>query len=419
MNNLDQLTKFIVTGTKGKTTICNLINHFLVSTGKTSLLVDSLGSFLNNKQQTTFEDSIKNIGKSPNVMPGRYIYWELVSGQLTGNDYAVLEASLACFNWGTGIDAHDIGIFTNVFRDHLDFKILKDEMDIYHKKSFVYTKLKPGGKFIASLDNEYSLKSFSEPELLEKKATLIGVSSKCNLSELEKIKEEVKLNDILFIKEDRIWSLNEGELFDLKYYPYYLDGRMETMSINLLFAFAATQTLLSRDEMARAASNYMLPETYGRLLFYQKGDQHIMIDYAHEPFSLHKLADFAQDYFKEKPLIVTRIAPDRNDEAISDFAKSFARIESISELIIYDKIDGTGKKTYEGRKIRREAGESSQKLFDQLEKLPKKFKVTRIVNEEEALQAALASGNKVVLHIFSDLSLVLKLIKSKGYERKL
>ncbi len=77
MLSKDTFPKVLVTGTKGKTSIVHLISTILRSTRNNILRVDTGGSYLNEKQITSYDDSVRNFGKSPNVRPGRYLYWHL------------------------------------------------------------------------------------------------------------------------------------------------------------------------------------------------------------------------------------------------------------------------------------------------------------------------------------------------------
>jgi UDP-N-acetylmuramyl pentapeptide synthase len=67
---MSKITTFIVTGTKGKTSVVTLINHFL-GPNYHKLLVSSEGVFLNSRKIASYQDSLINFGRSPNVRPGR------------------------------------------------------------------------------------------------------------------------------------------------------------------------------------------------------------------------------------------------------------------------------------------------------------------------------------------------------------
>lgn len=73
---MSKITTFIVTGTKGKTSVVTLINHFLGP--NYHKLLSSKGVFLNSRKIASYEDSLINFsGRSPNVRPGRYVVYSL------------------------------------------------------------------------------------------------------------------------------------------------------------------------------------------------------------------------------------------------------------------------------------------------------------------------------------------------------
>jgi len=68
---VSKITTFIVTGTKGKTSVVTLINHFLGP--NYHKLLSSKGLFLNSRKIASYEDSLINFGYPPKVRPGRYV----------------------------------------------------------------------------------------------------------------------------------------------------------------------------------------------------------------------------------------------------------------------------------------------------------------------------------------------------------
>ncbi len=420
-SNTSKINSLLITGTKGKTTVCNMINHIITSAGKNSLLVDTLGSKFNNVQITNYDDSLKNFGKSPNVMPGRFLYWNMKSYQDSFEDfYAILEASLGCYKWGTGIDEHKVGIFTNVYRDHIDFDKIKDENDIYERKSFVFKQLAINGSYIAFLDNPYTLRSLTESIIKEKNINAYGVSISKSIEELKTFSVELGLKDIFFFNRgtSTIDSLENGMIYDLNSFKYFQNGDNEAMITNAALSIAYALLYLPKDKVIDALNSYLIPEEYGRFLVFKKDDRTVTIDYAHEPQSLKLLIEQTTKLTGNKPYLLTRLASDRNNQFIKEYAQEISQL-NIAGLTIFDKIDGINSKVYIGRKIRREIGESSQILFDELSSLDRvSYPFKRIVNEIDALEDSL-SNNKDIVIIYSNLPSLLENLKSKGFERAL
>lgn len=413
-NAYSRIHKIVVTGTKGKTTICNLIDFVLRKSGKSSLLVDSTGSYLNGSQQSTFEDSLKIFGKSPNVMPGRYLYWNLSNGHLHEGDYGVFEASFANATWGLGFKGFETGILSNVYRDHLDFEKLKSEQDLYKKKSFIFRQLKDGGNFISYLDHEFGVKALRECKQENRKIKRTGFTSKSIGAEYDRL----QLDEIIYVQNGQLFSQNSGKILDLSTYKYWYGEANDPMVINLGLSAAALLQFVSAELLATAVGQYQLPENYGRMLSYEGNGKIVIIDYAHEPSSLRILAENLNKRYQIQPYLITRIAPDRNDAAIKDYAKELGKLKQISGMTVYDKIDDEYRKEYTGRKISRQAGESSRKLYNALRGNIPKYTVKRIVKEIEALADALNSGNDLIVLIASNLEVALNYLKENGYERK-
>jgi UDP-N-acetylmuramyl tripeptide synthase len=414
--NFEEIEKIVITGTKGKTIVANMINHILIELNKSSILVDSTGSYFNNNHNTTYDDSLKNFGRSPNVRPGRYIYWNLknYTGKLS-DLFVVLECSHSCIESGTGVGKHDVGILTNVYDDHIGYKGVKDRDDLLKRKSFVFSQIKDGGQFVSFLDNEHSRESLnlsSIPDSVKKIGATVEINDK---KDLKDYLQKYSLEDILYVKNDKLISFNQGELFNLLEYKYYFKGLCQPMIADLLLAYGYLYKRFEIDQINSAFSSYSLPEDYGRYFFFKKGDRTVVLDYAHEAKSLSYIVKLVKNYCKKKPYLITRIDPSKEDEVYHKLAKYLAETEDISGLTIYDKIDGINREVYVGRDKTLKVGQSSKKLFQLINKNRPKVKIIKQLNEQKALKDQL--DRKLLLLIHSDLDKNLKLIKSLGYRR--
>jgi UDP-N-acetylmuramyl tripeptide synthase len=421
ISNINEINTVLITGTKGKTTVSNIVNHVL-SKYKNSLLVDTLGSHFNNVQVTNYDDSLKNFGKSPNVMPGRYIYWNMKNYKGNLKDFfAVLEAGLGCYAWGTGINEHDAGIFLNVYRDHIDGLKIKDENDIYERKSFVFNKIKNGGIYVVNLDNTYTLRSVEEKVIKARNLRLIGVTSQSSDAlSLAKVRQVRGLDDIIYLKGARIYSLKFNEVYNLEGYKYYFNGMNVVMINNAMFAIAYLLNFLSKQEISTALNSFILAEKYGRFLGFKNlnSNQIVVVDYAHEPESLRYTTDFLRNYTGINPYVVTRVASDRNNDFLDEYGMKVSQYKNIGGITVFDKIDGVKTDIYVGREITRQKGESSNIFNKALDKYKVKFDHKIILNEQEALLDAISNAdNKVVVIIYDDLESTINVLKQKNFER--
>jgi cyanophycin synthetase len=412
------MKKIVVTGTKGKTTVVFLIDYLLRHLDYDTVRVDSNGSFVNGKKETNNEDSIRVFGREPNVMPGRYLPGVLRTGKYDAdNIVAVLEAGLGCGSkLGTGlVGGHNIGVITNIFSDHINYKKIRTRRDLLKRKSFALFQTKEDGFFVFNADDKLI-------------RDLVIKNSKRKLTFVPVTKERRRVQDLAqklsylrgfgLIKEDslEIWSNGEKVVISKRILPYTYGGRYEPMLYNYLFAIIVTSSLLKKlpeqsfltDKLRR----YRVPARHGRYLKYEINGKNLILDYAHDIGSLRSLISI----FPHRQItLVTRAASNRTNKFILDFARSLSRL-NIKGLVIYDKVDGTqGKKKYIGRSITREVGESSSLLVNEILKHNPSFKLKRILNEQEALREALKNAKKgeVVIHIQNDIKKDLALLKSK------
>jgi UDP-N-acetylmuramoyl-L-alanyl-D-glutamate--2,6-diaminopimelate ligase len=103
-----------VTGTDGKSTVSNLIYQVLVSSGKKAGVISTIGCRINGREY--------NIGLHTTT-PSAFTIQKLLRGMLKeGCEYAVLEVASHGIDqqriWGIPFE---IGVLTNVTREHLDY----------------------------------------------------------------------------------------------------------------------------------------------------------------------------------------------------------------------------------------------------------------------------------------------------------
>jgi cyanophycin synthetase len=121
------MKKITITGTKGKTTVSSVLATVLQSVESKVLNVDTNGAYINGEMVMSKSDSQLIWDIVPTVAPGRFLYLlhdpaVKFDGQHHGNaeGVAVLEASLGSGTLsGLAYYGHDVGVFTNVFEDHL------------------------------------------------------------------------------------------------------------------------------------------------------------------------------------------------------------------------------------------------------------------------------------------------------------
>jgi cyanophycin synthetase len=146
-----------VTGTKGKTTTVAIIHDILRALGKNTLKVDTTGHFINGQRRSTLDDSKETWRLVPSVCPGRYLWEFHADPNLRNNGVAILESSLGSSSLsGMGYSYHDVGVFLNVFEDHLgSSERIKSRADIAEAKEFIFKRLtKNNGYAVFNADDK-------------------------------------------------------------------------------------------------------------------------------------------------------------------------------------------------------------------------------------------------------------------------
>jgi UDP-N-acetylmuramoyl-L-alanyl-D-glutamate--2,6-diaminopimelate ligase len=143
-----------VTGTKGKSTVSNIIAHGLMAAGKKVFLFSTINYCIAGKWYT---NDMKMTTPSPFVLQKL-----LKEARDAGCTHAVIETSSHSLTYHRvyGID-YDIALLTNISQDHLD---LHKTMDAYAKTklrlfaNLVRTRRKPDVKKIAivNVDSAYA-----------------------------------------------------------------------------------------------------------------------------------------------------------------------------------------------------------------------------------------------------------------------
>lgn len=143
-----------VTGSKGKTTVTNLIARWLEHAGKNVFMFSTANYSINGQWS---DNNIKMTSPSPFVLQSL-----LKQAKAAGCEYAIIETSSHSifYNRNYGID-YDVAVLTNISQDHLD---LHHTMDNYAKtklelfKNLVTYRRKPWVKKIAvvNVDSDYA-----------------------------------------------------------------------------------------------------------------------------------------------------------------------------------------------------------------------------------------------------------------------
>lgn len=327
-----------VTGTKGKTSVARAVHYVVGRMQKQpALLVDTHQVLLGNASIATYGDSKKTSGLVPTVCPGRF----LIALKDIAEPVAVLEASVGSSRKsGLGYRSHEIGIFTNVFDDHIGMAdYLRNRRDLAKAKSFIFRYIKTSG---------YAVYNADEPLIRKQLRTIDGQKNiKMIACTMRPNKWIVRHAHIVVTRAgDAIEVQRSGVVIArvlLNLVPIFLGGRHLPSLYNALSIVAALWAYCKQDgDLFAAAISYLseyTPDSDGSRLVEvetQTGTR-VIIDFAHESESLKHIALYAKSVIKPGGQVIgiVRLSGERSDAHIKATVKYFSPY--YDRLVIYDK----------------------------------------------------------------------------------
>lgn len=409
-----------VTGTKGKTTTVHVIEDVLRRLGFATLKVDTTGHFVNGKRRSTLDDSKRTWRLVPTVSPGRYL-WEIYANPELSNAVAVLEAALGSSGpSGLGYRNHKVGVFLNVFEDHIgNSSRIQNKDDIVRVKEFVFERIGSGGWAVFNADDEYVAKAYDKiPADVNKlpvgiefsRFDLVGHVAAGGVA----ITIDKSGRNIILCRKD-----HDTILADITKIPWTFDGIFMPSVWNLLAAMGALYAYFNGslpEGLSQAFEAVRLDRYGGRLtLLENKRGVKILADYAHEKFSLRQVGELARTMVGDggRVIGVVRLAYDRTDELIKDTAAYIA--EAYDSFVVYDKIDGYWRrpeKLASNPRFEQKTGYISQVFAEGLSS--HNPNVERIIREDEAVARAAGTarpGDVVVVIVNDDIERSMQFIQ--------
>lgn len=420
MEILESIPIIAVTGTKGKTTTTSTVAHLLNSLGNDTLHVTTVGHYINCKQASTAQDSKRIWGlKTPSLVPGRYL-GEFLAAKAYSSPVAVLEASFSCYKAGLGYGSHKVGVFLNVFDDHIDPQSkIKNRRDLAQAKSFIFSKISQDGWAVFNADDEYVCSVISEiPK--EHNVTLIPCGRDFSFFDLDKhlarggIAMGFSDTELFLIESDgsRQTFLTFQDN-DMTYGGKFLPSVWNMMhSCAAVYAFYGGEL---PDKFMDILQAFVPDQNDGRMVkLTNKDGVTIIADYAHESESLKSVANFARTLIdKDGKLVgVVRLNHERPDEVIREFGSLAGEV--FDSVLVYDKIDGHLRKPQGGgiKRYPQIVGRTSDLVSEGAIRTNRY--VQRIIREDEAIAHAAAkakAGDVIVVIINDDVQRSLGFIK--------
>lgn len=404
------MKKIAVTGTKGKTTVVNVVASALQKFDQNVLKVDTTGHFVNGERKSTLEDSKQTWHLVPSVCPGRYLWEFYTNPELEKNGIAVLECSLGCSaSSGLGYRVHDVGVFLNVYEDHMGSSSrIQSKEDITKAKAFIFERIGTDGYAVFNADDELVCKTLTK---LRPQRNVCKIA--CGLDfEYLNIDEHLTEGGVIITTEEDVVVVKTKdsvqETVTINNIPWTFKGSFKPSVINTLHAIGALYGYFDGSlpgNFSEVFESVRLDLYGGRLTLLQaKNGATILADYAHEKQSLKEVAKLARTLAGDSGSLigVVRLAHDRTDQLIQETGREIA--SSFDSFIVYDKIDGYIRKP-SARKVLRFpqiVGRTSRIFADAIKEVNPK--VERIIRENEAIQRAaeMAGPEDVVVVIVND-----------------
>ena len=254
-----------ITGTNGKTTITNIIKNILMFCGIKSGLIGTIRNEIGDHAVHT-----------DNTTPMAFDYMELLNRMVNaGCKYAVMEvSSFGLVQHRIGPTHFEVGVFTNLTQDHLDYH--KTIENYYHAKRMMFDECDDA---IINMDDEYGKRLYDE--------------IKCR-------KYTCGIGNTADFYADNISIRADGTEFD-----YYYNGKsahIVTQMIGMFNVFNVMAAIsvclkigLEINDILKALKEYK--GVKGRCEIIPTGkDFTVICDYAHTPDAIENILSSVKEY---------------------------------------------------------------------------------------------------------------------------
>ncbi|MBS6042799.1 UDP-N-acetylmuramoyl-L-alanyl-D-glutamate--2,6-diaminopimelate ligase [Clostridium baratii] len=285
-NPCDKLNIIGVTGTNGKTTTAFMIKNILESCNEKVGLIGTIANYIGDEKLETERTT-------PESLELQELFRNMVD---KGVKYCVMEVSShsLALDRVYGVD-FEVGIFTNLTRDHLDFH---KTFENYYKAKY---KLFPRSKTsIVNIDDKYGVRITED--LQKENITNFITYGIRNKADIMAKNEKLENMDILFDlvikdKTERVLLPIPGE------YNIY----------NALGAISACKILgISLEDIKEGLKHVVVPGRCERAARGHKLPYEIIIDYAHTPDGLENILKTAREFTRGRLISVFGCGGDRD-----------------------------------------------------------------------------------------------------------
>jgi UDP-N-acetylmuramoyl-L-alanyl-D-glutamate--2,6-diaminopimelate ligase len=346
-----ELTLVGITGTNGKTTTSYVIESILTAAGRAAGVIGTINYRIKGTERP-----------APTTTPQSYDLQRLLREMVSaGVQDVVMEVSSHALDQGRVQGCHfDVGVFTNISPEHLDYH---EDMDRYFaaKKRFFQ-------EILAETDKDpWAIINIDDPLLREFQkeiSSLKGITYGLDHGEIRALNREVSLHGIraTLTTPAGTWEIQTPLIGEYNLY-------------NIMAATAVGISLgITSETIQQGIAD--LSQVPGRMEQVSAGNPWILVDYAHTPDALEKTMREIKRLAKGKVLVVFGCGGDRDKSKRAPMGKIGARW---SDLAI---ITSDNPRTEEPLKIIKEIEKGARKVR------PHHYRV--IPDRREAIKEAVA-----------------------------
>lgn len=270
-----------VTGTNGKTTSVYILKSILEKSGEKVGLIGTIANYIG-------DEKIESTHTTPESLELQKLFKSMVD---KGCKYCVMEVSSHSLALDRVYGCHfDIGIFTNITRDHLDFH--KTFENYYDAKFKLFER---SDYSIINVDNNYGYNVIRDLEKLNKEAITYSINEE----------SDYKATEVMFEGQDTIFTVNGTR------YEFVLPGEYNVH--NALGCIAAAKTLGISDENIKSGLlDVIVPGRCERVGNKYNLPYELIIDFAHTPDGLKNLLETLRALTKNRLIAVYGSGGDRD-----------------------------------------------------------------------------------------------------------
>jgi UDP-N-acetylmuramoyl-L-alanyl-D-glutamate--2,6-diaminopimelate ligase len=271
-NPSSKLKIIAVTGTNGKTSISQIIYQFLINRGFKTGIIGTI--FI--QYPGFYQDSINT---TPDASTLQKILFDMVTN---GTEYLVMEASSHGLKLGRmdGIEI-DVGIFSNLTQDHLDFH--KTMEDYFNAKKYLFTLLENSSKQnklgIIYIEDDYGKRLHTELSNSSFRRIAIGD------------KGEYQIENSVFSTTSTKFNLKSKT----KIYPIHTSLLGKFNTINLALSILGVSNFAPLEEWLSIVDKIQPIQGRFQIIPLMQKNSIAIVDYAHTPDALENILTTAKN----------------------------------------------------------------------------------------------------------------------------